>query len=137
MIRPPLRRRYSVTSISPNSSPSHSPPSKKRLQSEFMPTFEIRPKNWNQSEDLIFDGLVDGTYRFWFQNCRHILGIPFLHDSWSSNFIDLGFSLNIVSLLQQALRRLEDRYSSSVVWDVMQLETVGRMAVMILEAEVI
>src|SRR5277367_3300657 len=127
MIRSSLSRRYSVTSISPNSSPSSQSPPRKRLQSEFKPTFEIQPKDWHGSEDLIFGGLVDSVRRFWLQSCLHILHAPFLHDTWSSKFIDLGFSLHIISLLQKALDQLEERYSSTVVWNILQVESVGNV----------
>jgi hypothetical protein len=112
-----------VTSISPNSSPSHRSPPRKRLESEFKPTFEVKPKNWKDNDDLIFEGLFDSIYRFWLQNSLDVLHIAFLHDTWSSKFIDLGFSLGVISFLQKALDQLEERYSSATVWDILQLET--------------
>ena len=136
MTRSPLRRRDSVTSISPNSSPSHRSPPRKRLQSEFKPSFDITPENWHQSDDLVFDGLVDSIYRCWLQNCRHLLYVPFRRDTWSSNFFDLGFGINIITLLKKTLDQLEERYSSVVVWDVLQVETVANIATMILNVEV-
>jgi len=50
--------------------------------------------------------------------------------------IDLGFGLNLISLLQEALDRLKERYSSPVVWDVLKVETAANMATTILNVEV-
>ena len=96
----------------------------------------MKPKNWKDNDDLIFEGLFDSIYRFWLQNSLDLLHIAFLHDTWPSKFIDLGFSLSVISFLQKALDQLEERYSGATVWNILQLETVGNIATMILEAEV-
>jgi hypothetical protein len=133
---PPLRRRYSATSLSPHSSPSHRSPPRKRLEVEFKPTFDVRPKDWKGNDDLLFDGLFDSVYSLWLQNSRDVLHLAFRHDSWSSKFIDLGFSLSVISLIQKVLDELEACYSSAMVWNVLQLETVGTVATLVLWAEV-
>lgn len=60
---------------------------------------EVKPKNWKDIDDLIFEGLFDNIYRFWHQNSLDVLHVTFLQDTWSSKFIHLGFSLGVISFL--------------------------------------
>src|SRR5271169_1691059 len=131
-----MRRRYSVTSISPHSSPSQQSPPCKKLQTDFYPSFTINPPKMNSNDDSVFDGLYESISRTWADHYDNILKAPFRLETWKSNFETLGVSKGVITMIQIRIDELELEYTSSLVWKFFEMESTGNLASMVLEIEV-
>ena len=131
-----MRRRYSVTSISPNSSPSQQSPPHKKRQTDFHPSFTINPPKLNSDDSAVFDGLYESISRTWADNYDNILKASFRRETWKSNFERLGISEEVITMIQIRLDELELEYTPSLVWKLFGMESTGNLASMVLEIEV-
>ena len=131
-----MRRRYSVTSISPNSSPSQRSPPHKKLKTNFQPSFSITPPQFDTEDQAVFDGLYENVARSWAQHYQTILNTSFRRDTWGSDFRTLGMSNEIIYMMRERLDALEKEYSEPVVWTMFGMESTGNMALMVLKIEV-
>jgi hypothetical protein len=130
-----MRRRYSVTSISPNSSPSQWSPPHKKIQTHFQPSFSITPPELETQDQAVFDGLYENVAQSWAQHYQKVLHSPFRRNTWKSDFQTLGISIEIIDMIRRCLDVLEREYSESVIWTIFGMESTGSMALMVLTLE--
>jgi hypothetical protein len=131
-----MKRRYSVTSISPNSPPSQQSPSHEKIQTHFQHSFSINPPELETEDQAIFDGLSENVARSWAQHYRKVLDSPFRRNTCQSEFQTLGTSIEIIDMIGRCLDMLEKQYSESVIWTIFGTESTGSMALMVLRVAV-
>ena len=95
-------------------------PSRERLQSE------CKPRDSSQNLETVSGpcircGLADSIEQFWLQY------YPFTPQCLAINVNDLGFHLQVVLLMQEALDRLEEYNFSAVFWHVFKCTQWFRM----------
>ena len=131
-----MRRRHSVTSISPGSSPSQSSPPQKKLQTDFKPSFTINPSELTYDDLDVFEGFSSIVAQTWTDHHQNVIRKAFTKDSWSSAFRILGISDDVIAMISRRLEEMETQYTSELVWTILGMESIGTLALMVLEIEV-
>jgi hypothetical protein len=107
------------------------------MQKSFQAAFTINPTSSTLlASDDIFEGLVENVSRAWNEHNLSTLASPFRQDSWRTDFSTLGIELEVQELFESRLNYLQYTFGAELVWDVLQTETVGVFAMIVLETEV-
>jgi hypothetical protein len=141
------RRRHSVTFLSPNSFPTSqpSPPKKARVHQlsataslnkllyrltkpELANDLEIKPRNFEIEEGELWDDLFDIIVQAWKRDNKVIFQKPFDIDTWTDDFILLGFSSSALSAFHTILQKEYTSFGHEVVNMILEYETVGDIA---------
>lgn len=148
-----MRRRHSVTSISPDPSPTSQPPPLKKvarqnindsLQSNRLlrklsnidkPTFLIEPDNFFWQGEL-WDELFDAIMRKWRSSQEETMNNAFSLENWTDDLISLGFGSEILEGVAKVFKYSEERFGKDIVEMILSYESVGEIAELVLWGEV-
>ena len=150
---PLRRRRHSVTSLSTQSSPGSQPPLPKKqiievpssrpmCQNPFLQRLfdqqplRIKPSGWEYEEGEIWDDLYDSMWQTWEKNHSDILEKLFDQESWTDDFILLGFQAVVLDAFRRILSNLYLMFGREIVELVLSFESVGVIARLMLKGEV-
>jgi len=96
----------------------------------------IKPTNWEIEEGELWDDMFDSMVQTWQRDNKNIFDKDFNIDSWSDDFIMLGFNPIALSGFQAVLERLYNSFGREVVNFIMSYESVGEIASLMLWGEV-
>ena len=101
-----------------------------------MIALDIKPTNWEIEEGELWDDMFDSMVQTWQRDNKTIFDKDFDIDSWSDDFIMLGFNPIALSGFQAVLRHLYKSFGREVVNLIMSYESVGEIASLMLWGEV-
>ena len=142
---PTTRRRHSVTSLSTSSSPTLQAPPLKRARidqvsattnstkvlkqltkPEIENDLDIKPPNFSIQEGELWDDLFD--VQVWQSENKATFEKSVDIETWTDDFIILGFSSNALSAFHTIIQRAYISFGPELVNMILQYETVGNIA---------
>ena len=96
----------------------------------------ITPANWEIEEGELGDDLDDSIRQAWGKNNKDIVEKPFSFETWTDDFISLGFHSLVLTGFQRVLNRLCDYFGQDIIQLIMSYERVGDIAELLLQGEV-
>ena len=100
------------------------------------PELLVRPIGWEMEEDELWDDLFDSISQEWRANSEPIMEKPFSFDSWVEDFVSLGFYSLALSAFEKISRKLFEEFGHEIIYGIMENETVGVIAELLLLGEV-
>ena len=96
----------------------------------------IRPSGWEYEEGEIWDDLYDSIWQTWEKNHSDILEKRFDEESWTDDFVLLGFQAIVLDAFHHILSNLYLMFGREIVELVLSFESVGVIAGLMLKGEV-
>jgi hypothetical protein len=97
----------------------------------------ITPAHWEIEEGELWDDLYDSIRQTWGKNNKGIVEKPFSFETWTDDFISLGFHSHVLTGFQRRLDRLYDYFGRDIIQLIMSYEKVGDIAELLLQGEVV
>ena len=96
----------------------------------------ITPANWEIEDGELGDDLYDSIRQAWEKKNKDIVEKLFNFETWTDDFISLGFHSHVLTEFQRVLDRLYANFGRDIVQQIMSYEKVGDIAGQLLEGEV-